>query len=193
MQNEYKDFNMKKIIIVLIFSAYFICTQVFATVITQRKISPKTEKIVDAIKTCMPYRETLNADYMGMNMNFEMKIEGWKNNKCYLSFKAQTSGASSSFKELYGVDSGDAEVYSFAPKVRCGFTKAQLDYVGDSILQEEERYAGGAANNMLKNPNEISFSNLKESDMRLIDVVFNQGACSLENSQDLDNLMKMLY
>ena len=183
---------MKKIIAVLLFSTYFICTQVFATVITQRRVSPKTEKIVEAIKTCMPYRETLNTDYMGMNMNFEMKIDGWINNKCYLSFKAQTSGASSSFKELYGVDSSDADIYSFAPKVKCGFTKQQLEYVGDSILQEEER-SSGTVNNMLKNPNDINISNLKDSDMRLIDVVFNQGACSLENSQDLNQLMKMLY
>ena len=183
---------MKKIIIVLIFSAYFICTQVFATVITQRKISSKTAKIVEAIKMCTPYRQTLNTDYMGININFEMRIDGWKNNKCYLNFNAQTSGASDSFKEIYGVDSSEAQVFSFAPKVICGFTKEQLEYVGDSILQEEERNSG-ATNNMLKNPNDIDFTNIKESDMRLIDVVFNQGACSLENSQDLNQLMKILY
>lgn len=184
---------MKKIIIVLLFSVYFVCTQVFATVITQRKISPKTEKIVQSIKTCRPYSENLAADYMGMNMSFKLKIHGWINNKCRLTFDAQTSGSSSSFKELYGVDAQDANIISFAPKVRCDFTKSQLEYVGDSILQEEERNSG-SVNNMLKNPNNINIpSSISSSDMRLLDVVLNQGACSILNTGDLDNIMNVLF
>ena len=184
---------MKKFIIILLFSVYFICTRVVATVITQRKISPKTEKIVQSIKTCRPYSENLDADYMGMNMNFKLKIHGWINNKCRLTFDAQTAGSSSSFKGLYGVDANDVDIISFAPKVRCDFTKSQLEYVGDSILQEEER-SSGSNNNMLKNPNNINIANsISSSDMRLLDVVFRQGACSILNTGDLNNIMNILF
>lgn len=82
-------------------------------------------------------------------MNYKVSIEGWINNKCRLNFAANISGTNSSFANLYGVDPSTATILSFAPKIQCNFTKQQLEYVGDSILQEQERNHG-ATNNMLK-------------------------------------------
>ena len=97
------------------------------------------------------------------------------------------------FKSLYGVDSSQAQIYTFEPKIRCEFTRQQLEYVGDSILQEEERNAG-AKNNMLKNPNNISVSssNMSASDERLLDVVINQGACKILNGGDMGKMLDSL-
>ena len=70
-------------------------------------------------------------------------------------------------------------------------SKQQLEYAGDSILQENERSAGNV--NMLKDPNSINISpNLSSSDMRLLDVILNQGACTILNLPDLDNVLQML-
>ena len=131
---------------------------------------------------------------MGMDMNYKVSIEGWINNKCRLNFAANISGTNSSFANLYGVDPSTATILSFAPKIQCNFTKQQLEYVGDSILQEQERNHG-ATNNMLKNPNEISmatFTNINDSDKRLLEVILSDNACTILNTNDLNNLMQNL-
>lgn len=153
------------------------------------KTAPRTTRLVKNIKTCKPYREQMSSDYLGMNFIYEVKIDGWVNNKCQLNFTANTQGASSNFSNLYGIDISEAQVNVFAPKVKCRFTKEQLDYVGDSILQEEERNRG-ARNNMLKDANDISIDDLTLTDMKLLDVVINQQACQIINTDDLNNIMQ---
>lgn len=145
------------------------------------------------MKMCKPYRETMVSDMGGVDFNFLISIDGWVNNKCIVNFNAQSSGINSMFKSLYGVDSSQAQIYTFEPKIRCEFTRQQLEYVGDSILQEEERNAG-AKNNMLKNPNNISVSssNMSASDERLLDVVINQGACKILNGGDMGKMLDSL-
>ncbi|MBR1461081.1 hypothetical protein IJ596_05565 [bacterium] len=204
---------MKKLIFISLFAVLFICAQVFAAVVTERKIynepapaqnrvqsgsqapvsvtREKQRKFANALKNCQPYTEHMDSDYLGMNMSFDLRIIGWVNNKCKMAFDANTKGASSSFSGMYGIDPSQAEIYSFAPKIRCEFTKQQLEYAGDSILQENERSAGNV--NMLKDPNSINISpNLSSSDMRLLDVILNQGACTILNLPDLDNVLQML-
>lgn len=175
--------------ILLLFLMIIISSQAIATVVTQRKINPKN--LENNLRTCRPYTETMQADYMGMNMAYKIQIEGWVNGKCRLNFSANVQNGSNSFKELYGIDIDDATVMSFSPKIRCEFTKQQLDYVGDSILQEAARN-NGVTNNMLKNPNNIDISSINSSDAKLLDVVFGQNACTIVNSSDLENLMKEL-
>lgn len=198
---------MKKVIFISLFAVIFVCAQAFATVVTERKIYKQTpaansmsqppvvtrskEKMSNAIKNCTPYHEHLDSDYLGMNVDFDLRIQGWVNNKCVMNFNANTSGASSSFNRMYGVEPSQAEIFAFAPKIRCEFTQKQLEYVGDSILQEQERSVGNVS--MLKDPNSISITNFSSSDMRLLDVVMRQGACVLLNVPDLDNVLQMLY
>ncbi len=207
---------MKKVIFISLFAVIFVCAQAFATVVTERKIYKQTptgnsvqqapaansmsqppvvtrskEKMSNAIKNCIPYHEHLDSDYLGMNVDFDLRIQGWVNNKCVMNFNANTSGASSSFNRMYGVEPSQAEIFAFAPKIRCEFTQKQLEYVGDSILQEQERSVGNVS--MLKDPNSISITNFSSSDMRLLDVVMRQGACVLLNVPDLDNVLQMLY
>ncbi|MBD5401923.1 hypothetical protein HDR58_03855 [bacterium] len=203
---------MKKIYLIALISLLFIGTQVcFGVVTTTRKSSPNTSqnktqetkqvttvqrkstgsKLSDSVKMCKPYSESLGADFMGMNISYQVSIEGWINNKCRLNFIAQTNGTSQSFEQLYGISPEDAIVSSFVPKIRCEFTKQQLDYVGDSILQEQERNSG-KRNNMLKDPNSISISSLSPSDGKLLDVVMNQGACQILNSGDLNKMLDSL-
>ncbi len=206
MYNVEQVVNMKKIIISLILlSIFFISSKVFATVVTQRKINrsdadsgvqkasvqKNVNNLEKNVKTCRPYSEVMQTDYLGMQMLYKIEIAGWVNNKCRLNFTAQTQGLDSSFNDLYGVDGGNANVVSFAPKIRCEFTKQQLEYVGDSILQEQERNSG-AKNNMLKDPKGINLSNFTSNDMKLFDVLLNGNACVLQNSQDLDRMMQEL-
>lgn len=187
---------MKKLLVLLVI--LFAGCGAFATVVTQRRVNPENsvskENLANNIKMCKPYSESMQYDFMGMNFSYNLQIKGWINNKCRLDFDAKAQGASSSFSSLYGIDANDATILSFAPKIRCEFTKQQLEYVGDSILQEEERN-GGATNNMLKNPNKLdisTFQNMSDSDQRLMDVVMGQGACTILNMSDLDNVMKNL-
>ena len=203
---------MKKILSILILAFMFIGLKSFAAVVTERKLNrPQQQQkqpaqkpavgktkpdISSSLKTCKPYTETMRADYLGMNVNYKVTIAGWVNNKCRLDFIAETSGTSSSFGALYGVDPSEVSVSAFVPKIRCEFTKQQLEYVGDSILQEEERNAG-AKNNMLKDPNGVDLaglSNLNASDARLLSVVLGSNACTILNLEggDLNNLLQTI-
>ncbi len=208
-----------KYLVIIFIIILFGCSSLADVVTTQRKIRPQQEQkqtppkiyntnrptsnaqvhkrtpqnpLANNIKMCKPYSETLSANYMGMNMNYKVSIEGWINNKCRLNFVANVGGASNSFSSIYGLNPSDVTVLSFAPKIQCNFTKQQLEYVGDSILQENERN-NGATNNMLKDPNNISLTNISASDQKLLDVVLNQQACTLLNTGDLNNIMQMLY
>lgn len=201
---------MKKFLLILLLIGLF-AGMSFAAVVTERKINktptgqsnvqkntgsstkkPEQKTLSTSIKTCKPYSETMKSDYLGMSVNYKIIIAGWINNKCRLDFTAQTDGVSSSFESMYGIDPSDASLYSFMPKIRCEFTKQQLEYVGDSILQEEERNAG-AKNNMLKDPNTIDLtdlSTLNEQDAKLMDVIFGSNACQILNMDDLNNIMQ---
>ena len=59
------------------------------------------------------------------------------------------------------------------------FTKQQLLYVGDNILEESK-----SDRNMLKNPDEIEFPDFKDmsfSDVKLLQIILNDKACKVVN------------
>lgn len=203
---------MKKLYIILALAGILIGSQTIAAVVTTtRKINktnqtqtqsytqnktttPVTKrttgnKLVDNVKTCTPYSETMVTDVSGVNFSFKVSINGWKNNKCYLNFISDTKGIASSFENIYGVSASQADIYAFAPKVQCAFTKQQLEYVGDSILEENARKNGGK---MLKNPSDISLGKLSSSDTKLLDVIMNDKACTILNANDLENMMQSI-
>lgn len=181
--------------------------KVFAQVVTVRKmnkqpaaatykqVNTKNLQLVNHIKTCKPYRETLDSDLSGVDFNFLLTIDGWQDNKCIMNFQAKSQGINNSFKSIYGVDSSQAAVYTFEPNIRCAFTKAQLQSVGDSILQEQERNMG-ARNNMLKNPSDINltnFYNLSDNDRKLLDILLNQNACTILNVNDSNEVFNLFF
>ena len=69
---------------------------------TQRKSTGN--KLADNVMMCKPYSESLNSNLGGRNFNFNVRIEGWVNNKCRLNFVARSTGINAIFKSLYGVD-----------------------------------------------------------------------------------------
>ena len=165
----------------------------------EKTISFKTEQPKDNgfsqyFKTCKPYKEEMDSEYMGIKMHYELEIVGWINNKCTIKFTSKATGVGDSFGEEYGLDPSDANISTFAPNVKCEFSKAQLAYVGDSILQENERN-NGSKNNMLKNPNKIEFpefENMSMQDIRLLQVIFADKACRILNLEELKNILKTL-
>ncbi|RAI12786.1 MAG: hypothetical protein DK841_04475 [Candidatus Melainabacteria bacterium] len=158
---------------------------------TQRKSTGN--KLADNVMMCKPYSESLNSNVGGMNFNFNVRIEGWVNNKCRLNFVARSTGINEIFKSLYGVDASQASIYTFEPKIRCDFTKQQLITVGDSILQEQERN-NGATNNMLKNPQDIVIpTSLSASDASLMNVILNERACTILNAGDSNGMFESLF
>ena len=145
-------------------------------------------------RTCKPYKEEMDAEYMGIKMHYEIEILGWINNKCTLKFTSKATGIGNSFGKEYGIDPSDANISTFAPNVKCEFSKAQLLYVGDSILQENERNSG-SNNNMLKNPNKIEFpefENMTMQDIKLLQVIFADKACKILNLEELKNILRTL-
>ena len=143
------------------------------------------------ITMCKPYKETLTTEYMGMNMTYTIDILGWVNNKCVLNFEANMNGAGSTFYEEYGINADMAQVFGFAPKVRCEFTKQQLLYVGDNILQESNRNK-----KMLKNPDQIEFpqwQDLSFSDLKLLQIILNDKACKVINTDDFVQMFEGLF
>lgn len=213
---------MKKIYLVLLLVFAFAGGQVLADVVTKRPVTKRPiqnhgqnlenrsiknnpspakrtpsadSKLSNNMKMCKPYSETLNTNVSGINFRFNIKIAGWVNNKCRIDFIAQSTGISDMFKSIYGFDAADAQISTFEPKVRCEFTKQQLESVGDSILQEEERN-NGARNNMLKNPQDIDISglaNLSGSDVGLMNVILNDRACNILNAGDSGAMFGQLF
>ena len=151
----------------------------------------KSETFEDSLSLCNPYKEKLSTKYMGFNMKYSIEILGWINNKCVLNFSADISGVDSSFKDNLNSSVDIAGIFGFAPKVRCEFTKQQLLYVGDNILEESK-----SDRNMLKNPDEIEFPDFKDmsfSDVKLLQIILNDKACKVVNTEDLVKLFQGLF
>lgn len=152
-------------------------------------------KLSNSVKSCKPYSEQLNSNVGGMDFAFNITIAGWVNNKCRVDFIAQSTGINSLFESLYGVSPSQAQISTFEPKIKCEFTKQQLERVGDSILQEEERNRG-ARNNMLKNPADIDisgFANMSGSDAELMNVILNDRACTILNAGNSQGIFESLF
>ena len=152
---------------------------------------PQKKTMQNSLSMCSPYKETLTTEYMGMNMTYTIDILGWVNNKCVLNFESHINGAGNSFSDMYGVSADSAQIFGFAPKVRCEFTKQQLIYVGDNILEENNRN-----HNMLKNPDQVEFPNLNEmsfSDLKLLQILLNDKACKVINSDDFMQMFEGLF
>ena len=152
-------------------------------------------KLSNSVKSCKPYSEQLNSNVGGMDFAFNITIAGWVNNKCRVDFIAQSTGINSLFESLYGVSPSQAQISTFEPKIKCEFTKQQLERVGDSILQEEERNRG-ARNNMLKNPADIDisgFANMSGSDAELMNVILNDRACTILNAGNSQGIIESLF
>lgn len=156
-----------------------------------KKVKTETDTgLTKFIKNCKPYKETLSAQYMGIDMDYEIEIAGWINNKCVINFTSKANGITSSFEDQYGISSQDLNLEVFAPKIRCEFTKTQLLLAGDSILQENERNSG-KKNNMLKDPNDITFPEFTElnfSDYKLLQILMTGNACKIINLEDLKKI-----
>jgi len=164
---------------------------------TKQEFAHKTPKtrLEESISVCKPYSEKMSAEYMGMIIDYELAIRGWINNKCVIDFVSNVRGIGTSFSKTYDIDPNDAQVFTFAPQIKCQFTKEQLLYVGDSILQEQERN-NGATNNMLKNPNTVhlpQMQNISGSDARLLEVVIGNSACEMVNDGNFEEMVKDLF
>ncbi len=208
---------MKKVYFLLLLVMIFAGCQVLADVVTTKRqinrptvqTQPKTQqttvqkrttpnketKLSNSVKMCKPYSEHLSSNVGGIDFSFNITIAGWVNNKCRVDFIAQSTGINSLFEALYGVSPSQAQIQTFEPKIKCEFTKSQLERVGDSILQEEERNHG-AKNNMLKNPGEIDISglvNMTGSDAALMDVILNDRACTILNAGDSQGMFESLF
>lgn len=160
------------------------------TIIPQTPIV-KRRTLEHSLSMCIPYKETLTTEYMGVNMKYTIDIVGWQGNKCILNFEANMLDTGSGFEDYYGVSAESAQVFGFAPKVRCEFTQKQLVYVGDNILEEKN-----TDRKMLKNPNQINLPNANEltfSDIKLLQVIFNDKACKIVNSDDFVKLFESLF
>ena len=166
-----------------------------ATSVQQPKNFPPQSEFEKNITSCKPYSEKMSAEYMGMLVDYELYIRGWINNKCVIDFKSNVKGVGSSFAKTYNIDAKDAQIFTFAPIVKCQFSKEQLEYVGDSILQEKEREKG-ASNNMLKNPNSVhlpDMKNMSQSDAKLLEVVLGHNACEMQNDGNLHQMVNDLF
>lgn len=151
-------------------------------------------KLSRSVKTCKRYSETLDSTISGVDFNFQISILGWIDNKCRVDFVAQSTGINQMFSALHGLDPSMAEISTFEPKIRCEFTKAQLEKVGDSILQENERENGDVR--MLKDPTTIpmlSLSNLSGSDAELMNVIMNEQACTILNTPNSNEMFQFIF
>ena len=124
-------------------------------------------------------------------MNYIIEIAGWVNNKCVLNFESKMLDAGTTFEDTYGFDAGTVEVVGFAPKIRCEFTRSQLEDVGDNILEEKTKNR-----KMLKDPNQIEIPDVKDmslSDMKLLKILLSDRACKVVNANDFLQIFESLF
>ena len=213
---------MKKLYFVALLTVLLVGTHAFADVVTTtRRINPTSTpsqqkrvtnpavkkvntqqqapssnetRLSQSVKTCRKYSETLDSTISGVDFNFKISILGWNNNKCRVDFVAKSTGINEIFSSLHGMDASMATITTFEPNVRCEFTKQQLERVGDSILQEEER-AKNSGRKMLTDPSLVtikSVSELSGSDAALMDVILRERACTILNAPDSDAMFDSL-
>lgn len=212
---------MKKLYFIFTLALIFVGTQVFADVVTTRRrvqptqnnssqetnykptktevkntpITKKETRLSRNVKNCRRYSESLDSDVSGVAFNFKIDILGWQDDRCIVNFAAKSEGITSMFEAINGIDPSRAKIQIFEPKVRCEFTKQQLERVGDSILQEEER-SSNLNVNMLKDPSSITLPKLSElsgSDAALMDVLLNDRACTILNAPDSNAMFNSLF
>ncbi|MBR1619819.1 hypothetical protein IJ674_08000 [bacterium] len=162
-----------------------------ASVLPHVPVVKRPKSFESNLSMCEPYKETMTTEYMGMKMRYNIEIAGWINNKCVLNFDANMLDAGTTFEDTYGFEPGTVEVFGFAPKVRCEFTKKQLLYVGDNILQEKSK-----DRKMLKDPNQIEFPEMKDmsiSDIKLLQIILNDRACKVVNANDFIQIFQSLF
>ena len=162
-----------------------------ASVLPHVPVVKRQKNFENNLSMCEPYKETMTTEYMGMKMRYNIEIAGWINNKCVLNFDASMLDAGTTFEDTYGFEPGSVEVFGFAPKVRCEFTKKQLLYVGDNILQEKSK-----DRKMLKDPNKIEFPEMKDmsiSDIKLLQIILNDRACKVVNANDFIQIFQSLF
>lgn len=152
---------------------------------------PEISSLEQSVMMCKPYSETMESEFLGLTLDYNIQILGWHNDMCVIEFQANIDGIGNSFKEIYGIEAKDAQISAFAPHIRCEFSKQQIIYVGDNILQENEN-----SRKMLKNPNEINLpqlSEMKEQDARLMKVLMNDKACEITNDDELNKMINNFY
>lgn len=162
-----------------------------ASVLPPVPVVKRQKSFENNLSMCVPYKETMMTEYMGMKMKYSIEIAGWVNNKCVLNFDASMLDAGMTFEDTYGFEPDSVEVFGFAPKVRCEFTKKQLLYVGDNILQEKNK-----DRKMLKDPNKIEFPEMKDmsiSDIKLLQIILNDRACKVVNANDFIQIFQSLF
>lgn len=146
----------------------------------------------DNLSVCAPYKETMTTEYMGMKMNYSIEILGWVNSKCILNFESKMLDAGTTFEDNYGFSPDSAEVFGFAPKVRCEFSPKQLQLVEDSFLLEERTQN----RRMLKAPSQIVIPDIEDmsfSDIKLLKILLSDRACKVVNANDFVQIFESLF
>ena len=133
---------MKKSIVFVIFLAAFVPT------LLKVIAGDFDSTVMTKFQNCQTYNEQKNVNYMGFNVNYNMNILGWQNDKCVVTLDAKVVA-----------DSGEYAGQTFSPKVRCEFTKEQLDTL---------------------------INNAQATNQQAMDLITEQHSCSVQNTNNMN-------
>lgn len=118
-------------------------------IISTKVMAGDNALVMEKFRNCQKYSETSTSQANGMNINYKMNILGWVNDKCVVNMEAKVL-----------VNSPEAGNMTFTPRVKCEFTKSQLD----ELIQKES-----ASNEEIK------------------DLVMSHNYCSVEGLDNMNN------
>lgn len=150
--------------------------------------SKLTDDIIKDLRTCKPQDEKYDFDFLGLNLSFFVKINGWVDDKCEYHMSAKVRSLGEDFRKSFGITAPDEKISKVEPKVQCAFTKKQLDILVDAIVEEDKRNVE-QINQMLKNPDTVlelpNSDELTKKEKKLMDMLAEDNVCAIVNIDEL--------
>jgi hypothetical protein len=152
----------------------------------EQQMTDKTQilfdKYLNNFRECEPLHLSQYLDLFGLKLGFKIDINGWVADKCEYFFSAKLEGLGKDIRDVYDVKVSDSQISQIEPKIKCGFSKEQLNAMVDYMLAESQKTE---ANTIKVSKKE----GLTPEQRNLIALFMDKNACTVLN---LDTLQSQL-
>ena len=139
------------------------------------------------LKSCQPYNENININFLGFDFSINLKSNGWVNQKCSYEFIANVNSISPELKQMFSINAQDSEISSVKPQVECNFNKKQLDIFVTELMTMADKLDSFSDKNMkdavYKADKDLKLNNKRNE--KFISLMKDSNVCRLVNEQEV--------
>lgn len=139
------------------------------------------------LKSCQPYNEDININFLGFDFRLNIKSNGWVNQKCSYKFLVNVNSISPELKQTFNIDAQDSEISSVKPQVECDFSEKQLDIVVTELMKTLNK-SDPSDNRAIKDAIYKVNKDLKlksKKNEELISIIKDPNVCRIVNAQEV--------